>query len=95
MGEKGCLSLFGEKPEQHRLFAEPLTAEYRVQTTGRGRVCDEWKQRPERGDNHWLDAVVGCSVAAAMQGAVLPEGGGIPLPKRRRVPLSEMGKSRR
>ena len=43
MGDRGCLSLFGDKPEQHRLFAEHLTAEYRVKTEGRGRTVDEWK----------------------------------------------------
>ncbi|MGE3803909.1 MAG: terminase gpA endonuclease subunit, partial [Gemmataceae bacterium] len=71
MGDKGCLSLFGDRAEQHRLFAEHLTAEYRVRTEGRGRVVDEWKQRPEKFDNHWLDGLVGCAVAASMQGALL------------------------
>ena len=56
---------------QHRLFAEHLTAEYRVKTEGRGRTVDEWKLRPERGDNHWFDCLVGCAVAASMQGAAL------------------------
>ena len=46
MGDRGCLSLFGDQPEQHRLFAEHLTAEYRVKTEGRGRTVDEWKLRP-------------------------------------------------
>ena len=36
----GCLSLFGDSPEMHRLFAEHLTAEYRVKTEGRGRSVD-------------------------------------------------------
>ena len=49
-----------------------LTAEYRVKTEGRGRTVDEWKMRPERSDNHWLDCLVGCAVAASMQGVVLP-----------------------
>ena len=38
MGDKGCLSLFGDRPDQHRLLAEHLTAEYRVKTEGRGRT---------------------------------------------------------
>ena len=71
MGDRGCLSLFGDKPELHRLFAEHLTAEYRVKTEGRGRTVDEWKLRPEASDNHWLDCLVGCAVAASIQGAVL------------------------
>jgi hypothetical protein len=71
MGDSGCLALYGQQPELHRLLAEHLTAEYRVRTTGRGRTVDEWKQRPERPDNHWFDCLVGCAVAASIQGAVL------------------------
>lgn len=71
MGDRGCLALFGEHPEHHRLFAEHITAEYRVATQGRGRTVDEWKMRPERADNHWLDGLVGCAVAGSMQGVQL------------------------
>ena len=71
MGDPGCLSLFGRKPEQHRLLAEHLTAEYRVKTEGRGRTVDEWKLRVAGLDNHWLDCLVGSAVAASMQGVVL------------------------
>jgi hypothetical protein len=71
MGDAGCLSLFGRDARQHHLLAEHLTAEYRVRTEGRGRTVDEWKLRPERNDNHWFDGVVGCAVAASIQGAVL------------------------
>ena len=89
MGDRGCLSLFGAGPEQHRLLAEHLTAEYRVKTEGRGRTVDEWKLRPERGDNHWLDCLVGCAVAASMQGVALEETGPA-TPKRPRVSFAEM-----
>jgi hypothetical protein len=71
MGDPGCLSLFGSKPEPHRLLAEHLTSEYRVKTEGRGRTVDEWKLRVDGLDNHWLDCLVGSAVAASMQGAVL------------------------
>jgi len=71
MGDPGGLSLFGQKPEPHRLLSEHLTSEYRVRTEGRGRTVDEWKLRVEGLDNHWLDGLVGCAVAASMQGAVL------------------------
>ncbi len=43
MGDHDCLSLFGDRPNQHRLLADHLTAEYRVKTQGRGRTVDEWK----------------------------------------------------
>ena len=62
MGDPGCLSLYGRKPETHRLFSEHLTAEYRVRTEGCGRTVDEWKLRAENGDNHWLDGIVGYTV---------------------------------
>jgi phage terminase large subunit GpA-like protein len=71
MGDPGGLSLFGQKPETHRLLSEHLTSEYRVRTEGRGRTVDEWKLRVEGLDNHWLDGLVGTAVAASMQGAVL------------------------
>lgn len=66
-GDPDCLSLFEAVPEQHRLLAEHLTAEYRVRTERRGRTVDEWKIRPEQSDNHWLDCLVGCAVAASTQ----------------------------
>lgn len=71
MGDTGCLSLFGAKPEVHRLLSEHVTAEYRVRTEGRGRTVDEWKWRPEHFDNHWLDCLAGCAVAASIQGVTL------------------------
>jgi hypothetical protein len=95
MGDRGCLSLFGDRPEMHRLFAEHLTAEYRVKTEGRGRTVDEWKPRPERGDNHWLDCLVGCAVAASIQGAVLEGTGGQVAEKRQRVSFAELQRRRR
>jgi len=42
-----------------------------VKTEARGRAVDEWKAKPGNPDNHWLDCLVGCAVAASMQGAVL------------------------
>ncbi|MCX7670278.1 MAG: phage terminase large subunit family protein, partial [Anaerolineae bacterium] len=95
IGERGCLSLFGDKPETHRLFAEHVTAEYRVKTEGRGRTVDEWKPRPERGDNHWFDGLVGCAVAASIQGVVLPGTDGQVAAKRERVSFAEMQRRRR
>jgi hypothetical protein len=71
MGDRGCLSLFGHRPEEHRLFAEHLVAEYPVKVEARGRVVDEWKLRATSPDNHWLDCLVGCAVAASIQGAAL------------------------
>jgi len=94
MGDRGCLSLFGRRPAEHRLLADHLTSEYRVRTEGRGRTVDEWKLRPAKPDNHWFDGLVGCAVAASIQGVVLL-GPGAPLAaKRRRVTFHEMRRPR-
>lgn len=81
LGDHGCLSLFGRRGnrsdiEGHQMFAEHLTAEYREKTEGRAGVVDEWSLRPNGGDNHWFDCMVGCCVAASMQNVALPGTGG-------------------
>ncbi|HKQ50401.1 MAG TPA: hypothetical protein VJZ71_20170 [Phycisphaerae bacterium] len=47
-------------------MAECQTSEYRVPPEGRGRTVEEWKLRVDGSDNHWLDGVVGCAVAASI-----------------------------
>jgi hypothetical protein len=95
MGDKGCLSLFGRNPANHQLFAEHLTAEYRVKTVGRGRTVDEWKLRPEARDNHWFDGIVGCAVAASIQGASLPGTQAVAKASGKRLKLSEIRRKHR
>jgi len=90
MGDRGCLSLFGRSPDAHRLFADHITAEYPVKTEGRGRTVHEWKLRVGSPDNHWLDCLVGCAVAASIQGAVLFGTDGGQGPPRKRLRLSEL-----
>ena len=70
-GDRGAITLFGRSQADHLLFAEHLTAEYRVKTEGRGRRVDEWKMRPDAKDNHWWDCLVGSAVGASMTGCVL------------------------
>ena len=94
MGDPGCLSLYGSKPESHRLIAEHLTSEYRVKTEGRGRTVDEWKLRVDGLDNHWLDCLVGAAVAASMEGAVL-FGTDAEATPRRRLRLSALQHGRK
>ena len=95
IGDKGCMSLFGRKAGEHQLLAEHITAEYRVRTEARGRVVDEWKLRAGSPDNHWLDCLVGCAVAASIQGAVLFGTEGEQKAQRRRIRLSELQKGKR
>jgi phage terminase large subunit GpA-like protein len=92
LGDRSCLSLYGTMPDHHRLLAEHLTAEYPVTTSGRGRTLEEWKQRPNHPDNHWLDCLVGCAAAASMQGCELKEVKSQPKPKR--LSLSELQQRR-
>jgi len=94
-GDRGALSLFGKKPEHHRLFAEHVAeAESYVVTEGHGRTVREWRPKPSRPDNHWFDCLVGCAVAASLQGVVVP-GTDAKLPPRPRLRLSELQRSKR
>jgi len=95
-GDRGCLTLYGRSANEHRLFAEHIAgSEVSTVTEGHGRVVREWALRPSRPDNHWLDCLVGCAVAASVQGAVLAgTDHGAPA-SRQRVRLSELQRSRR
>jgi phage terminase large subunit GpA-like protein len=93
-GDPACLTLYGRNPHEHRLFAEHLTAEFRVKTFGRGRVVDEWKQRPNT-DNHWFDCLVGCAVAANLQGASLSQMQAAKEAPKKRISLAELQRRRR
>jgi hypothetical protein len=95
MGDPGCLSLPGRDEKAHRLLADHLTAEYRVRAQAQGRTVDEWKLRATRPDNHWLDCLVGCAVAASIQGTVLAGTEAKPPQARRRLRLSELQRSMR
>jgi hypothetical protein len=100
MGDPGRLSIFGRKlarrggAVQHRLFAEHVTAEYRVRTEGRGRIEDEWKLPAHKPDNHWFDCLVGCAGAASMQGVERMGAQLMPLGQRTRLKLSELQRAR-
>ena len=94
LGDSGCLSLFAERGDPHRMFAEQLAAERRVPVEARGRTVDEWKLRQPGLDNHYLDCAVGCAVAASMEGIAL-EGIGTPGPlKRQRIKFAEISARR-
>jgi hypothetical protein len=63
-GGGGCLQLFEETSEGHRLLADHCTAELGVSaTTDDGRRFTRWEKKPNR-DNHLWDCVVGCAVGA-------------------------------
>ena len=66
-----------------------------MRTEARGRVVDEWKLRAGNPDNHWLDCLVGCAVAASIQGAILPGTDVKAPPRRERMKLSDLQRRRR
>ncbi|KPK48315.1 MAG: hypothetical protein AMK72_07320 [Planctomycetes bacterium SM23_25] len=95
VGDPGCLSLFGRDAKAHRLLADHLTAEYHVKTLARDRTVDEWKLRPTRPDNHWLDCLVGCAVAVSIQGASLAGVESARAEPRQRIKLSALQRDKR
>lgn len=85
---RGSLSLWGNDPRLHEMFADQLTAEYATHTQGRNRELDEWNEKPNRPDNHLFDCMVGCAVGASMLGAAVS--GDMVQAPRKRVSLAEM-----
>lgn len=70
-GEPGAFSLFGEQiTPRLRLLADQLSSEYSIAEAAKGRRVNIWRLTPNR-ENHWLDCVVGCMVAASEQGCRL------------------------
>lgn len=67
IGGGGDWTLFQASVARHRMLADQLSAEYPVQTTGRGRDLLEWSLLPGR-DNHYLDCAVMAATAALMAG---------------------------
>lgn len=94
LGERGSMTLFGERSAQHRCFADHMTAETATQTSGRGRTLEEWRIKPHKPDNHWWDCLVGCAVLASVEGITLADVG---QPKKlvQRVSYKEMQAARR
>jgi hypothetical protein len=67
------------------MIAEHLVAEKPVKVESAGRVVWEWKEHPSHPDNHLFDCLVGCAVAAAVEGVTLDETS--KRAERARVPL--------
>jgi hypothetical protein len=75
-GDRGCLTLFG-KPVDHELLAAHVAdSEQWTEVKALGRTVREWTLKPGRPDNHWLDCLTGCAVAASVAGLQMPGQGG-------------------
>lgn len=100
MGGRGCLTLFGRAASAHSLIGEHCAAEQAEAATLRGQTFDKWSQLPHKPDNHLFDCLVGCAVAASVEGltwsaaiaAGQPEAQEKP---RERVRLSDLQKAKR
>lgn len=85
LGDKACLSLFGDRRADHRMLSEHLTSEKRerLRHERTQRVVDVWKLPPNKPDNHFLDCVCGAAVAASLAGASLTNASQPAAPPRR------------
>jgi hypothetical protein len=95
-GAAGCLRLHHPGPGgSHRMLADHAAAEYPVPVTARERTVEEWRDVPGR-DNHLWDCLVGCAVAAGVQGLVWDSGtvAGEPLagkrPPKKKIDIEEL-----
>ena len=92
-GEPGNITLWGRQAKPHELLAEHIAnSETWVETMGHGRTVHEWSPRPNRPDNHWLDCLVGCAVAASTLGCQTPamKAGGQVQPGRKRYTQADL-----
>ena len=91
MGGRSSLKLFGTQKANHELFAEHLAAEYAKPVLQKGDAYDKWAMMPGRTDNHWLDCVTGCAVAASVAGLLLnPTTEPITKPKPKVVDIGDL-----
>ena len=92
-GDPGSLTIFGSHPWEHSLFSQHVGgSETYVTTSGHGRQVQEWRLRPEKPDNHWLDSLVGCAAAASMLG--IGDRKDIPITRRKHYTQSDLTKRR-
>lgn len=95
-GGRSGLTLFGNDPQDHELFAEHCAAESSEPATLKGDTFDKWSIKPGRSDNHLLDALVLAYVAASVQGLQLKaDGSANNTPaERKKVKLSDLMRNR-
>lgn len=69
-GSAGAIYLPGSEIRDHPLLTTHLLSEYRVGTIGErsGRRIEKWHVRPDNKENHLWDCLIGCAVAANING---------------------------
>jgi hypothetical protein len=66
LGDPGAVAFYAAR--RHRMLADQLTSELPIKVEALGRTVFEWKQKPDRRDNHFWDCLVGCQVAGSIAG---------------------------
>ena len=91
VGDPSALSFWGDRPGNHKLLGEHLAAELPVHVDNGSRRIDEWRLKPAKPVNHWLDCLVGNCVAAAVLGcSTAPDAEPTRMMVRERVSFKEM-----
>jgi len=91
MSDRGCISVYGTAKTNHGLFAEHIARSERwVEVNGPYGTVREWSWLPTRPDNHWLDCLVGCAVAASMLGVRVPGQDARPMRQRKRYTQEDL-----
>lgn len=83
VGDHGSMVFYGDRPAEHRLLAEHLTAEFSLEEKLDEHVEKWWELKPNR-DNHWWDCLVGNCVAASVLGCILPGASDVPTLRKKR-----------
>jgi hypothetical protein len=84
LGSPGAMSIFMGSPQEHEVFFQHLVSETAIPTEGNGRQVTEWKNVMKH-DNHWLDCLAYCCVAASVTGARVEGQDGKILGRRKRT----------
>jgi hypothetical protein len=90
IGGRGCLTLFGDSPQDHLMFSEHCAAEDADLVSSKGRTVLEFKHNNKNRDNHFFDVGVGLLVAASECGISLKESSTPQPGKRKRVDFGEL-----
>jgi hypothetical protein len=86
-GDRGALTFFEQSRERHRLLMDHILSEKPSLDDKKGRSLLLWKQTKGR-DNDLFDGIVGCAVAASMEG--INEPGSLVTPSRRVKPAKKL-----
>jgi hypothetical protein len=93
--DASSIALWGKQPGPHRLLFDHLTAEHHTRVVSKEREVDEWRIRPQASENHWWDCLVGCAVAASMEGIAAIGQTEIQTGRRRVLTLKDMPRRRK